>query len=62
MTIEERIRQEFDRSADDLPVPDLDVVLAGGRKRRRNRIATLTTGSVVAAALAVGVVPLVHAQ
>ncbi|MBB2890339.1 hypothetical protein [Flexivirga oryzae] len=62
MTVEQLLRDQFDRAAEGLPGPDLDAVLTGGRRHRRRRTVAYTTGTVVAvAAVAAAAVPLVHA-
>lgn len=61
MDVQDRLRDQFDQVADRLPSPDLEAVLATGRRRRRQRTLTYSAGTVAAAAaLAVAVTPLIH--
>ncbi len=53
MTVDQQLRDRFDRVTDgSIPEPDLAAAIAGGRRRRRRRTASYAVGSLAVAAIA----------
>jgi hypothetical protein len=61
MTIDQQVRDRFDRLTDGLlPQPDLAVAIAAGRRRRRLRTASYAVGSLAVVAFAASAFVLPH--
>jgi hypothetical protein len=57
MTIDQQLRDRFDReTSGTVPEPDLAAAIAGGRRRRRRRMASYAVGSLAVAAVAAAAV------